>query len=271
MCNPWCPLRPHCFYFFFFFFSLGKRLGVWRDQVHKREVSSPSECTLHSLCGGESCSTWPGFRRFIFFFPYPPLSSLFTQGDTDVPGQSRQADAQILTGGKSYSYSWTGATAREPTGGVGWGASLSAAAAERGVGSNEERRFCFALFPPSTPPSHISKDCETRWIHTLPFFLPPRYFCVHFSSSHSAWKKTPYRFGGREVCGGAGAHSASVFFSYSAPDARRADCKSATLGCEASRLRSGWLGDTRGYRGNSKGDLIPRQTWCGRLSCNFSN
>lgn len=127
--------------------------------MHEQEVSSPSERTLHSLCSGESCSAWPGFKRFIFFLSCPPLSSLFTQGDTDVRGQSRQADALIPTGGKSYSCSWTGATARELSGGGGMGASLSAAA-ERGVGSNEERRS--SSLPPPPPPSHISKDCEAR-------------------------------------------------------------------------------------------------------------
>lgn len=43
----------------------------------------------------QGCSTWPGFRRWssLFF----SLSPLFTQGDTDVRGQSDQADALILT------------------------------------------------------------------------------------------------------------------------------------------------------------------------------
>lgn len=96
-----------------------------------------------------------------------------------------------------------------------WGSRLVEVGWERlwGVGSNEERRFCFGLFPPSTPstppppPSHISKDCETRWIHTLPFFLLLLCALQLFTL---CWRKTPCRFGGGGP--GGGGHTFSIRF-----------------------------------------------------------
>lgn len=95
------------------------------------------------------------------------LSSLFTQGDADVRGQSDQADALVLTGGESYSYScgWSGAILSEPTGGGRMSVSVSGEGRE-GVRANEERRFCFTLLLSVTYQSSVFKlKAHSLYLH----------------------------------------------------------------------------------------------------------
>lgn len=118
----WCPLNV---------------MQIWRNykldsmEWWGAETISrhPEEMHFTVICGGNAAALGQTSDADPFF----SLSSLFTQGDTDVRGQSDQADALILTWGKSYSYScgWTDAILRELTGGGRIWVSLSAAE-ERG-------------------------------------------------------------------------------------------------------------------------------------------
>lgn len=175
--------------FDFCLFFLGrKRLGVWRDQVHKQEVSSPSECTLHLLCGGESCSTWPGFRRFIFFPPAPLyLHCSHKVIPTCLANRVKQMRWFWLEGRATVT---RGPVPRRESRleEVGW-ERLCRRRQRRGE-SGLMRRDVSALPSSLLPPPQVTyQRIVRRDESTLPFFLPPRYFCVHFSSLHSAEEK----------------------------------------------------------------------------------
>lgn len=133
--------------------------GTTRDETNKVDSMErlgagtiswrPGEKFFTLILQRQSCRTWPDFRRWS----PSPLSSLFTQGDVDSCGQLDQANAPIMTWGKSYSTScgWADAMLREPTGGGRIWVSVSSRG-QGGVSSNEEWRFYFIL---SSPQSHI--------------------------------------------------------------------------------------------------------------------
>lgn len=148
-------------------------LTAWDDQGLKQYVATLRKCTLHSFAVAK-LEHLARLQRVILFFSLSfSLSSLLTQGDTDVRGQSDQADVLILTWGKSYgdSRGWTDAMLRERTvGGRIW-VSLSAAEEEEGE-SGLIRKDVSAL--PSPPLGHVSKDWRVWWILTF-----------HSSSTHT--------------------------------------------------------------------------------------
>lgn len=138
----------------------------------------PEEMHFTVICGGNPAALGQTSDADPFF----SLSSLFTQGDTDVRGQSDQADALILTWGKSYSYScrWTDAILRESTGGGRIWVSVSS----RGEGESGLMRRDVSVLPSPPPQSHI-KGLRGVMNPHLTFFQYTHYFMCAWAHTHT--------------------------------------------------------------------------------------